>query len=251
MIDAIRAELIKLTAIRSVVAAAVAYGLSGIGFGVLFGMGGRLAIQTDDPLLRSDFTPELAGLESVGISMVAVIVLGVLAATVEFSTDMHQLSLLAQPRRWRFVVGKIGTLVVMVVVLALPVVVITYAATQVALGPYGSTLGAPGVPAAIVGAVGALVLMSLIFYACGAIARNAVVPLAVLLPMTLAGSQLLTFFKATRELARYLPDHAARQMYALTTQEGALAPLEGFLVVLTWAGVLMAIAILMTEQRSA
>ena len=183
--------------------------------------------------------------------MLAVVVLGVLAATVEYGTGMHRLSLLAQPNRVRFVISKVVTVVFLVIVVATPTVPLAYVLAQSAMGPYGSTLGAASVPLAVIGAVLALALMALVAYGLAVITRSSVLPLAILLPLIFAGSQILSVIAATSTAARYLPDQAAMQIYRIDPGPGELSSLEGLVVLVSWVFGLLVAAAVLTERRHA
>ncbi|WP_052509202.1 hypothetical protein [Kitasatospora griseola] len=122
---------------------------------------------------------------------------------------------------------------------AAPVTVAGYLVTQYALGPHGAGLGAAGVPVALLGAACYLVLMSLFAAGLAAAARNAVVPLVVLLPMVLAGSHLLSLLGATRQLAPYLPDRAGAELLTV----GSHDQLRGLLVLLAWTAAAQALGL--------
>ncbi|GGQ73387.1 response regulator [Kitasatospora griseola] len=73
-----------------------------------------------------------------------------------------------------------------------------------------------------------------------AAARNAVVPLVVLLPMVLAGSHLLSPLGATRQLAHYLPDRAGAELLTV----GSHDQLRCLLVLLVWTAAAQALGFL-------
>jgi ABC-2 type transport system permease protein len=108
-------------------------------------------------------------------------------------------------------------------------------ATEFALGPYGSSPFASGVPRAMLGAVGYLTLMSVFAAGIAVMARNPIVPLATLLPLVLAGSQILSVIGATAAIARFLPDQAGMRMLAVSVGVGdKLNPVAGLAVLLAW-----------------
>lgn len=251
MVRQIKSEVIKLSSLRALRATALVYIVLSFGLALMFGAGSRQSLDADDPALREDFTPELAGLDSVGVAVLAIVVLGVLAATVEYGSGMYRVSLLAQPVRWRFMAAKVATILLFVILLAGPTVPLAYVVTQSVMGPYGSTLGAPSVPVAVVGAVIALALMALVAFGLATIFQSSVIPLAILLPLIFAGSQILSAIDATRTVAKFLPDRAARQMYRTEPVPNELGSVEGLLVLLAWVGGLLAIALLLTERRPA
>jgi ABC-2 type transport system permease protein len=121
-------------------------------------------------------------------------------------------------------------------VVSIPTIVLAYMATQLALGPYGVSPFAPGVPRAMLGAVGYLTLMSIFAAGIAVMVRNPIVPLATLLPLVLAGSQILSVIGATASMARFLPDRAGMAMLAVSVGRGdALSPGAGLAVLLGWA----------------
>ena len=247
----VRSEIAKLTSLRSIWAALGGYVVLSIGLGAMFGAGGRQALDSNNAMLREDFTPELAGFESIGIGMLSVVVLGVLAATVEYGSGMQRLSLLAQPNRGRFLAGKLAGITVLIAPIALVTVITGYWLAQKALGPYGSTLTAPSVPRAIAGAVVAVTLMAVLSFGLAVVTRSTVAPLAIILPMIFAGSQILSAIPATRELARFLPDKAAGQLYRVQPTADELGPAWGLVVLTLWTLSMLAAAAYMTLRRPA
>nr|WP_274536996.1 ABC transporter permease subunit [Kitasatospora sp. CB01950] len=167
-------------------------------------------------------------------------VFAVLAVAGEHSSGMIRTSLLAVPDRGRLYLAKTAATALAALAFGAPVTVAGYLVTQYALGPHGAGIGADGVPGALVGAVGYLVLMSLFAAGPAAAARNAVVPLIVLLPMVLAGSHLLSLPGATRELSRYLPDRAGAELLTVGSRDG----LRGLLVLIAWTAAALGLGLL-------
>jgi ABC-2 type transport system permease protein len=252
LIAAVRAEFTKMRSVRSTLATLSLFFLISIGVGILEGGSVRGAIESHSPLLRSDFTPEQAGLDGILYGQLALIVFAVLLVTGEYGSGMIGLSLLAVPRRGRFCAAKMTVAALSTAVVAVPAIVVSYAGTEIALGTYGASLSAPGVPRAMAGAVGYLVLMTLLAVGIAMIARNAIVPLAALLPLVLAGSQILSTIGATAALARYLPDQAGMRMLAVHTGgAGKLGPAAGLAVFLAWTAAALAAGYLLLRRRDA
>ena len=249
---AVRAEFSKLRSLRSTTTTLLLFLAISIGFGALEGWSTRHAIDTHSPLLRRDFTPEQAGLDGVLYGQLATIVLGVLLVTSEYGSGMIKLSLLAMPRRGGFYAAKMAVTALTVVAAAIPATVLCYAATELALGPHGAAITAPGVPRAMAGAVGYAALMSLLAAGLATMARNAIVPLATLLPLLLAGSQILSVIGATSALARYLPDQAGMRMLAVhATGTAGLSPAAGLTVLLAWTAAALGGGYLLLRRRDA
>lgn len=248
---AMRAELTKLRSARGALIALLLFALVSIAVGALDGWSARQAIRTHSPLLASGFTPEQAGTVGVLYGQVALIAFGVLVVTNEYRTGMIRLSLLAMPRRGQFYAAKMVITALASAVIAIPGAIIAYVATQVELGPYGASLHAPGVPRSLAGAAAYLILMCLFAAGLAVITRSTVAPLAILIPVVLIGSHLLTLIGATKAIAKYLPDQAGMQMLAVHVDRGALTPAAGTAVVLAWVVAVHACGYLLHKHRDA
>ncbi|MEU4682874.1 ABC transporter permease [Streptomyces xinghaiensis] len=227
---AVRAETTKLRGIRGTQLSLLLFAGLSILVAALGGWSAKGALESGNPSLRSDFTPQQAGLDGVLYGQLALIVFGVLVVTSEYSSGMMRVSLLAVPRRGRLYAAKMAVTAVAAAAVAVPVTVLGYLVTQLALGSHGATLGASGVPRALAGAAVHLTLMCLFAAATASIARNAVIPLAVLLPMVLAGTHILSLIGATKGMARYFPDQAGRELLTV----GSPDTVFGFTVLLAW-----------------
>ncbi|GCB43194.1 ABC transporter permease [Streptomyces sp. NL15-2K] len=229
-VAAIRAEFTKLRGVRGTFIALLLFVPVSVLIAALGGWSTKGAIESDSPGLRSDFTPEQAGLDGILYGQLALIVFGVLIVSSEYASGMMRVSLLAVPRRGRLYAAKMAVTAVAAAAIAIPVTVVSYLVTQLALGSYGAAIDASGVPGALAGAVVYLMLMSLFAAGVAAMARSAILPLATLLPMVLAGTQILSVIGATREVARYFPDQAGMRMLDVDSNDAH----TGFAVLLVW-----------------
>src|ERR1700704_1085440 len=235
LVAASRAEFTKLRSMRSILVALSLFFPISLGIGALEGWSARGAIASHSPMLRSDFSAAQAGFDGVLIGQLALIVFSVLLVTSEYGSRMIGLSLLAVPRRGHFYAAKMIVVGLAAAVVAIPAVVLAYMATEFALGPYGSSPLASEVPRAMLGAVGYLTLMSVFAAGIAVMARSPIVPLATLLPLVLAGSQILSVIGATGAIAPFLPDRAGMRMLAVSVSVGdTLSPVAGLAVLLAW-----------------
>ncbi|MFE2070107.1 hypothetical protein ACFXDH_48415 [Streptomyces sp. NPDC059467] len=92
---AVRAETIKLRGIRGTRLSLLLFAVVSVLVAALDGWSARHALASGNPSLRSDFTPEQAGLESILYGQLALIVFGVLVVTSEYTSGMMRVSLLA------------------------------------------------------------------------------------------------------------------------------------------------------------
>lgn len=254
-VAALSAEFAKLRSSRGVSVALALFGFISVGVAALDGWSAHQAIVTHSPMLVSDFTPQQAGLDGVQYGQVALIALGVIVVTGEFGSGMIRLSLLAVPRRGVFLAAKMTALAVVTVVVTAPVAAVAYLTTQVALGPFGASIWSAGVPRALGGAVVYFVLMTLFSAGFAVITRNTVAPLAILIPLVLIGSHLLTLVDATKALAEYLPDRAGDQMLTVKAAgagvSSGLTPLVGCAVLVVWVVVIQVAGYALSQVRDA
>lgn len=235
-VAAIHAEFTKLRCVRSTFVALLLFVPISILIAALGGWSAKSALESDNPGLRADFTPQQAGLDGILYGQLALIVFAVLIVTSEYGSGMMRVSLLAVPRRGRLYAAKMVVTAAAAACVAIPVTVVSYLVTQVALGSHGVSISASGVPRALAGAVVYLTLMSLFAASTAAMARSAIVPLAVLLPMVLAGTQILSVIGATKEVARYFPDRVGMEMLTVNSPDAYM----GFAVLVVWTVVALA-----------
>lgn len=240
IVPALRAELAKIRGVRSTFVTLPLFAAFSILLAALGGWSARNAIDSHNPRLRADFTAAQAGLDGVLYGQLALIVFGVLVVSSEYGSGMMRVSLLAVPLRGRLYTAKMLAAGVMTAGVAIPVTVVSYLVTQTALGPHGTGIGSEGVLRALAGAVVYLTLMCLFAVGTASIARNAVIPLAVLLPMVLIGSQLLSVLGLTKDLARFLPDQAGAHMLEVGSDQAFF----GFAVMLVWTAAITALGYL-------
>ena len=249
---AVGAEFVKERSLRSAAITLLLVDVITLGISGLGGWSYRHAIATHSPSLVRGFTAAGAGFDGILYGQLAAIVFAVLLVTCEYGSGMIKLSLLAMPRRGRFYGAKMIVVALTVAVAAIPATVLGYVLVQAELGPYGVSLIAPGVPRAMAGAVAYLALISLLAAGLAVMTRNAIVPLATLLPVILAGSQILSDFHDTAAIARFLPDRAGMQMIGHpVATAGGLSPAAGLMVLLAWAGASLAGGYLLLRCRDA
>jgi ABC-type transport system involved in multi-copper enzyme maturation permease subunit len=197
------AEWIKLRTLRStVVLLALTVGLAG-GLGYLVGWSfGRM-----DPA-AGHFDAVFASFYGLSLAQLALVAFAVLAVGAEYSSGTIRPSLSAVPRRLRFYAAKVATVGLCAAAVALLSVAVSFAAAQAGLGARHTSPTAPGMPAAIAGAVLYLVLIALFATGVAQVARGSALALGVLLPLLLLGSQGLGNIPRVRTVTQFLPDQA-------------------------------------------
>ncbi|MEV5600793.1 ABC transporter permease subunit [Streptomyces sp. NPDC052299] len=187
-----------------------------------------------------NFDPLAAALYSMTLGQLALVVLGALLVGSEYSSGSIRTSLAAVPGRGLFYVGKVLVGALTALAASAVIVVVTFLAAQAALGPYGTTLGAGGVPAALAGAVVHLTSVCAIAMGVTAMARSAAISMAVLLPVLFLGSQGLGNVPALKPVLRFLPDQAGMVLMHIAAPSGdsrfgpGYGPVTALGVLLAW-----------------
>lgn len=251
-------EWTKIRSVRSTVWSLVLLVVLDLGFtGLITGV---TAAQWDKldaggkASLLADPTNQILG-GGLGVSQLAVCVLGVMVISSEYSTGMIRASLLAVPRRLPMLAAKIVVFGVLILVLA----------TAVAFGSFlmGSSilhsrvavsLSDPGVLRAVFGAGLYIAMIGLFALALGGIIRH-----------TAAGiTGVIGFVLVLAPLTQLIPGRVGDYVYAympsvagaliLKTHQGKddlLTPWQGYEVFALWTVVLMVIAAVVLMRRDA
>ncbi|MFE1468964.1 ABC transporter permease [Nocardiopsis dassonvillei] len=248
----LRAEADKLRTLVSVWITCLATPLLTVGLAWLSGWSVGRALENDPGMLVREVVPEQSGFDAIMYGQAGMVVLGVLAVSGEYTGGQLRTSLLAVPDRPRLLLAKATA----VVLAALPVAAVTvtaaFAATQFGLGEHGYPLadvvGGP-VPGALAGAVLYWVLLALLAAGLTVVARNAIVPLTVLISTVLA---LSFFLSMLTDAADYLPDRAGGQMFLLGGPNRTdLSALQGGAVMAAWVVLVWAAAVWLFRRRDA
>lgn len=203
-----------------------------------------VGLQQGDPRLFSA-TPvpvEYQGFDMAGFGSVLVVALAALWAGSEHGSGRQlRTTLLATPQRLRVFAVKALLLAVTAAAVGFVTMwgtlVITHAAGQTGVSPWMLT---PETWASLGGVTFAWTLSALVAFAIGMLARTAIFPLILFLPLAIGLGDLLA---QIWEPARYLPVVAGAAMYTDPAAGAFLAPVAGGLVQAAWAvGLLFAAA---------
>ncbi|BAC68644.1 ABC transporter permease [Streptomyces avermitilis] len=246
------AEWIKVWTVRSTsFTLLLAFVLStGLGTVVAFSWRGHIERVVN-------FSPLFAGLYGVTLGQLALVVFGVLLVGSEYSSGSIRTSLSAVPRRGLLYGGKVlaGTLAALAG--STVTVIVTFAGAQAALGPYGITLTAHGVPAAVVGAIVYLTLICTLSMGIAAIVRSSAISLGVLLPLLFLGSQGLGNVPALKPVLQYLPDQAGLELMRIAGPPGDgrfgpdYGPSTALVILLAWTAAALTGGYLVLRRRDA
>jgi ABC-2 type transport system permease protein len=196
------------------------------------------------------------------LAQLAVVVLGVLVITGEYSTGMIRSTLAAVPRRLPALWAKAVVLVAAIFVVSMVAVGLSVAVMQLFLGSKGLApdLGDSQTVRILIGTALYLTAIALFAFAIGALLRHSAGALATVLGLLLVVPTLGVIpWRPLQLITPFLPG-AAGSKILLPTQINAmsqggvgavLGPWQGYAVLLAWVAVLLTVAAVLLRRRNA
>jgi len=248
-------EWLKLRSLRSTVwTLVVAVGMT-IGIGVLVGLIFHSHWAHMRPEEKMRFDPTEDTLRGAMFAQLAIGVLGVLMITGEYSTGMIRATMSAVPKRLPVLWAKLA---VFTAVGAVTMLISTFAAFligQALLAPTAphTTLSAPHVLRAVVGAGLYLTVVGALGLAIGFIVRNTAGAIStlfgVLLLLPIVGELLPESW--TSHFIGWLPSNAGQQLMTLHPDPHMLAPWSGFALFVGYVAAAIVVAAVVVKRRDA
>jgi ABC-type transport system involved in multi-copper enzyme maturation permease subunit len=249
----VRSEWIRFRSLRSTWITLGVTVVFVIGLGMVFTAARAAHWPPRDPEEFLTFDPTLTSLGGTFLAQLAVGVLGVLLVTGEYATGMVRATFSAVPRRVTVLVARALVFTVVTLVVLPPTALVAFTVGQrfLATQHIETTLDAPGVARAVVGAGLYLVAVGLFGVALGWLVRHTAGAVATLLGALLILPLLVHFLPDPwpDRIGRWLPSQAGQAVFAVRHEPGTLPPWAGFGVLCAWAGVaLVAAAVLLTRR---
>lgn len=248
-------EWIKMRSLRSTVwTLIVAVGLF-VGVGIVVGLvfSSRWTHMRPQEQLRFDPTEDT--LRGAFFAQLAIGVLGVLMITGEYSTGMVRATMSAVPKRLPVLWAKLGVFTAVATVSMIASSFAAFLIGQALLAPTAphTTLAAPGVLRAVIGAGLYLSVVGILGLALGFIIRNTAGAISalfgVLLILPIIGELLPEDW--AQHVVGYLPSNAGQQLMTLHPDPYMLAPLNGFALFVGYAIAAIAVAAVVVKRRDA
>jgi ABC-2 type transport system permease protein len=180
-------------------------------------------------------------------------VLGVLVVTGEYSTGMIRATFTAVPRRLAVFTARLSVFAVTTLAVLVPTTIVTFLVGQTILARdhVDTTLGAPDVLRAVVGAALYLVAIGLLGMAFGWLVRHTAGAIATLVGVLLVLPLLVVFLPdpwPTR-LAKWLPSGAGQSILHVHTDTDRFAPWTGFGVLMAYVVIVLVAAAVLLRSR--
>jgi ABC-2 type transport system permease protein len=252
--NVLRAELAKLTTIRSTYWALLVAFAANVGFAVLAAALLAPRLKPGDLAHVDVVQLALAGLH---LSQVAFGVLGALIITGEYSTGMIRTTFAAVPRRRTVLAAKGLVFAGTTLVTATLSTVAAYLAFLAALPAHtltGTALSDPGVTRAVLGGGLYLTVYGLLGFGLGALLRSSAAAIATLLGVLFVPPLLLDLLPGSWKttVGPYIPMQSGSQIFVAARREAvSLAPWTGFGVFCLYAAVALLAGFLVVNRRDA
>jgi ABC-2 type transport system permease protein len=266
---AVHSEWLKLTSLRSsyVILSIAFLGMIGVGllstFAVIGMASGFATIGgpegTGQQGIVAEFDVMARGIPASGIAIAQFLIasLAVMQIGSEYGTRMISTTLTVVPRRITAILAKTLVIAGTSFVVGAAAALITYAVAQPLLETQGLSyaLTADGVIPSILSTGAYLALIATLGLGIGALLRNSAGGIMATLGLLIVAPIVLAILSGQNELfmeiSQFLPSAAGIEMVAIRTQPDALTQTQGGLVVLAWAAVALAGALVTVKRRDA
>ncbi len=206
------------------------------------------------PHERADHHPLDVAQAGINVSQLAIMVLGVLVMTGEYSTGMIRSTFIAVPKRLPVLWAKLGVFAIVTFALMLPSVLIAFFASQAILSRHHIlqiSFSHPGVARAVVGGAVYLMLIGMFALAIGAIVRNTAGGIATFVGLFFVIPPLLNVLPTSwmNAVNPYIPNSAGRSIFQLTHSSHSLSPAGGLALFVGYTAAAIAIAAILLVRR--
>jgi ABC-2 type transport system permease protein len=239
VLNVVRSEWTKLRSVRSTWWTILAYLVISLGLGALITWGNAADHRNNTPNESFDGIG-IALAAPIRLGVLAIVVLGALTITSEYSTGGIRTSLTAVPNRLRFWAAKVLVFGALSLVLGLVGCVGTYLIAQPIYASYDitATLSQAGATRAVFGGAAYIALCGLFGMGLGFVIRNSPGAITAAIGLLLV-VPLLSFLlpgDIGRDVARYFTSNAGAQISIVNQEDDDfLGPWAGFAVFAIWA----------------
>jgi ABC-2 type transport system permease protein len=244
--DLLRSEWAKLRSVRSTYWSLAIAVVAMIGYGAI-----NTASHTGPQ--PATFDPVLTSLSGILVAQLAIVVLGVLVITSEYSTGMIRSTFAAAPQRHLVIAAKAAAVGAIAFAVGTVASLIAFLVGQGILGAHGVTLASPGAARSIIGVGLYLGLLAVLAVALGTIVRRTAGAIAALLGVILILPALLLTLPVSIQdtVVKFLPANAGQSIFTTTKDSSTLSPWAGLTIFALYVAAAAAIGILLIRRRDA
>jgi ABC-2 type transport system permease protein len=232
--DVLRSEWTKLRSLRSTFWALTVAVVLSIGLGAVISAASAHGYATSSASDKASWDPTSLSTSGMAIGSLAIVVLGVLYISSEYSSGMIRTSLIAVPKRGRVLAAKSLVLAVVTFVVDEATSFVAFFVGQALISGHAphATLGGPGVARAVVGAGLALTALAVLAVAAGALLRHSAAAIACLMAVLLVLPGIAQALPGSwlNPFNEFWPTEAGSQLTNVYHAAHTLQPWPGFAV---------------------
>lgn len=251
----LQAEWTKFWSVRSTTWTFVALVVATAGISALICWAVASSFDSAPPEARAGFDAVSISLAGIILGQAAVVVLGCLTISAEYTSGGIRTTLTAVPHRVRLLLAKAVVLAAITFVAGVLTMLLSFSIGQLVLSTADAGLevglGDDGVLRAVIGGGLYIVACGLLGFAVGALLRHTAgaitTTLGILFVLPIIANFLPSDWGAT--VRKYI--NAGNSIFSTTTPEGQLGPWEGYAVFSLWWVVLLVVAAVLIRRRDA
>jgi ABC-type transport system involved in multi-copper enzyme maturation permease subunit len=251
----VRAEWLKFRSVRSSWLTLAVTMLLVVGLGALFTAARASRWPPRDPGELFTFDPTRVSLAGVFLAQLAMGVLGVLVVTGEYATGTIRATFTAVPRRLPVYLGKPLVFGVLSLVTLLPTTFAAFLVGQNLLSSKGinTTLGAPHVLRAVIGAALYLTVIGLFGVGLGWLLRHTAGAISTLFGILLILPILARVLPApwSDDVSKWLPSGAGQRIFAVRSDLPSFGPWTGFALLCGYVAAVLLLGAVAVVRRDA
>ncbi|MDA8331265.1 MAG: ABC transporter permease [Candidatus Dormibacteraeota bacterium] len=253
--DVLRSEWTKLRSVRSTLWALTVFVVLSIGLGAVISAAAAHAYATSSASDKATWDPTGLSTSGMALGSLAIVVLGVLYISSEYSSGMIRTSLIAVPKRGRLLAAKsliFGTVTLVVGEVVSFVAFFVGQALISGHAPY-ATLGEPGVARAVVGAGLMVTALAVLAVVVGTLLRHSAAAIATLMAILLVLPAIAQALPTSWRnlITEFWPTQAGSQLTSVYHAAHTLQPWPGFGVMCLFVAIVYAIAAMLLDRRDA
>lgn len=223
-VQVIRSEWTKIRSVASTVWTLSLAVVVTIALGMLISALARSEFDRMSTQDRITFDPTFISFAGMSLGQLAMIVFGVLVVSNEYSTGMIRTSLAAVPQRGTFLFAKLAVATVLGLVVSMATSFAAFFLGQAMLGEHRASLGDDGVLRAVIGGGLYMTLIAVFSMGVATMLRSPMLSLGILVPFFFLISSILGYVDATKDVVRFLPDHAGSRIMQVVPPVGDDTP---------------------------
>jgi ABC-2 type transport system permease protein len=253
--DVLRSEWIKLRSVRSTFWALTVTVVLGIALGAVISAAAAHGYARSSVSSKASWDPTGYSQTGVAIASLAIVMLGVLCISSEYSSGMIRTSLTAVPKRGRVLAAKSLVLGAVTFVVGEVTSFAAFFAGQALISGHAPTaaLGDPGVARAVAGAGLVLTALAVLSVAAGTLLRHPAAAIACIMAVLLVLPGIAQALPDSwrNPVTEFWPTLAGTQLTNVQTATHALQPWPGFGVMCLFVAIVYAIAWTLLDRRDA